>query len=397
MALEVSRQRLYELVWLHPRTTLAKELEVSDVAIRKHCVKNHVPVPPAGYWARLAHGKTAERPALPIRLPGHSDRIEIGQSSNPYWPLDRQKILEQIPEPPLILEDVDRQVAEAMKLAGRIKAFGDLSNPHPGIRRLLASEQERREAMAKNRWAFKKPRFEATHHQRQLRLFNSLAHALGKVFPRIEIYAQDQWVQGYGTQHFLNMRIGSGSINMTLEFREPGDIRAERGKSVTATTLSVESGSSDSGTQTWGDQPRSKLERQLEDIVKALFYRAEQRYRAHVQWVYENQVDRRNQVLAEIDAERLEQERKRLEVIAKRKEQLRQDILRLSNDRRVAREIREMVAELEGHPDLTSKDRKLFDEWIHQALELANQLDPMKRSIADLLASVREPAPPSAS
>ncbi|MFN7445363.1 MAG: hypothetical protein ACK5RC_09390 [Curvibacter sp.] len=49
MGKEISRQALYELVWSKPWTSLAKELGISDVAIRKHCIKVDVPVPPAGY------------------------------------------------------------------------------------------------------------------------------------------------------------------------------------------------------------------------------------------------------------------------------------------------------------------------------------------------------------
>ena len=48
-----TRSELYELIWSRPRTVLAKELGISDVAIGKHCAKGHIPGPPPGYWARL--------------------------------------------------------------------------------------------------------------------------------------------------------------------------------------------------------------------------------------------------------------------------------------------------------------------------------------------------------
>lgn len=37
--MEKSRVELYELVWLKPMTHLAKELGLSDVGLRKICVK----------------------------------------------------------------------------------------------------------------------------------------------------------------------------------------------------------------------------------------------------------------------------------------------------------------------------------------------------------------------
>jgi len=37
-----TKAELYELVWSRPRTALAKELGLSDVAIAKHCVRARV-------------------------------------------------------------------------------------------------------------------------------------------------------------------------------------------------------------------------------------------------------------------------------------------------------------------------------------------------------------------
>ena len=74
--MEKSRVELFELVWAKPMTHLAKELGLSDVGLRKICVKYGIPLPPRGYWARLQVGKQDPRPELPfennnpqIRLP----------------------------------------------------------------------------------------------------------------------------------------------------------------------------------------------------------------------------------------------------------------------------------------------------------------------------------------
>lgn len=61
-----SRRELYDLVWSKPMTHIAKSFGMSDVAMRKHCVKNSIPTPTVGYWAKLAHGKKARRPELPV-------------------------------------------------------------------------------------------------------------------------------------------------------------------------------------------------------------------------------------------------------------------------------------------------------------------------------------------
>lgn len=61
-----NRVKLYDEVWTLPLRTLSRRYGVSDVALHKTCNKLHVPLPPAGYWAKLAAGKPVElRPPLP--------------------------------------------------------------------------------------------------------------------------------------------------------------------------------------------------------------------------------------------------------------------------------------------------------------------------------------------
>lgn len=60
-----NREELYDLVWSKPFTELAKEFAISDVGLRKTCVKLEVPVPKAGHWAKVRNGKEVTRPRLP--------------------------------------------------------------------------------------------------------------------------------------------------------------------------------------------------------------------------------------------------------------------------------------------------------------------------------------------
>lgn len=60
----VERDALYREVWAEPMTTVAKRYGISDVALRKVCIKLNVPIPPAGHWAKVRHGKRVEKPAL---------------------------------------------------------------------------------------------------------------------------------------------------------------------------------------------------------------------------------------------------------------------------------------------------------------------------------------------
>jgi hypothetical protein len=73
----MNRAALYALVWERPITHVAKDFGVSDVAIRKICIKHGVPTPPLGYWAKLKHGKKVIQPPLPPIQKGQSDSINL--------------------------------------------------------------------------------------------------------------------------------------------------------------------------------------------------------------------------------------------------------------------------------------------------------------------------------
>lgn len=79
MATTISRQDLFTRVWDTPMRKLAAEFAISDVGLAKVCRKHDIPVPPVGYWAKVAHGKPTTRPLLPphavqsISFVGQSD------------------------------------------------------------------------------------------------------------------------------------------------------------------------------------------------------------------------------------------------------------------------------------------------------------------------------------
>lgn len=73
----LNRQGLYSLVWEKPVIHVAKRYGISDVALRKICKKHDVPLPPLGYWAKLAHGKKVIQPPLPPCRDGVLDRVHL--------------------------------------------------------------------------------------------------------------------------------------------------------------------------------------------------------------------------------------------------------------------------------------------------------------------------------
>lgn len=62
---ELAREDLYELVWSEAMTKIAARFQMSDVALRKRCIKHHIPMPGRGYWRRVETGALPKRIALP--------------------------------------------------------------------------------------------------------------------------------------------------------------------------------------------------------------------------------------------------------------------------------------------------------------------------------------------
>lgn len=65
VTLRYERTKLYEEIWKEPVTTVAKRYGVSDVALRKICKQLAVPLPPLGYWTKVAAGRKPPTPPLP--------------------------------------------------------------------------------------------------------------------------------------------------------------------------------------------------------------------------------------------------------------------------------------------------------------------------------------------
>src|SRR5262249_30068356 len=60
----LSRDELYRRVWANPVGSVARELGISGRGLAKICTRFELPVPPRGYWAKLAAGISAP-PASP--------------------------------------------------------------------------------------------------------------------------------------------------------------------------------------------------------------------------------------------------------------------------------------------------------------------------------------------
>jgi hypothetical protein len=114
--MKLSRKELYEIVWSKPMTTLAKEYGISDVGLAKICRRHQVPLPPRGYWAKLAAGIHVQKTHLQATKESETVFIETRKVSTDQAIKDKQ---------------LDRNGNKtAIQLIGRINVPNKLSDPH---------------------------------------------------------------------------------------------------------------------------------------------------------------------------------------------------------------------------------------------------------------------------
>jgi hypothetical protein len=78
--IELSREELYERVWSEPAAALATEFGISDRGMGKVCARFEIPVPPRGYWQRLATGQRLKKTPLPRLKTKLPSKIQIRRS-----------------------------------------------------------------------------------------------------------------------------------------------------------------------------------------------------------------------------------------------------------------------------------------------------------------------------
>lgn len=75
--MQFTRKQIYDLVWSKPLSKLAVEFGISDQGLAKACRRCNVPLPPVGYWQKLAHGKHVDQPRLENDQFGDEAIVEV--------------------------------------------------------------------------------------------------------------------------------------------------------------------------------------------------------------------------------------------------------------------------------------------------------------------------------
>lgn len=141
-----SRLALYDLVWSRPRTTIARELGVSDVWIGKQCRAMNVPVPPRGYWTHLAAGaKTRRKYVRPPLTYTMAERIEEDHlaAAHGLQGFDARDLAQPVPDAPVFSERLEQAVDRYAALASGPSREPRPAGRHPVVRQLLEEDQRR--------------------------------------------------------------------------------------------------------------------------------------------------------------------------------------------------------------------------------------------------------------
>ncbi|MBX9468070.1 MAG: hypothetical protein KL839_09535 [Rhizobium sp.] len=120
--MEKTREEIYQLVWSTPLNKLGSQFGVSGQTLANVCRRFDIPVPPVGYWQKLAFGKAVERPELPTETADGGFVVSLGP---------------KLPRPALAAKSAEvREVEPAA-----VESVQSASPPHPivaSIRKRLA-------------------------------------------------------------------------------------------------------------------------------------------------------------------------------------------------------------------------------------------------------------------
>lgn len=381
MSQTFTRQELFDLVWSEPMKTLAGRFELSDVGLAKACKKANIPRPPRGYWAKLAAGKKVARSALPTRGPGMFDEIEIGGGRYGYHRSHSEnEILNANVQPP-VFDDSIEEVAERVKATiPRVTVPRFHERAHRQIRRLLDADEERRQKQLASRFpsSWDDPLFDDAFETRRLRVLNAIITALEKADMKPS-------VQG---RYARNLSVGINDINVqfTLDATTQKDDPFRdasihtRGSSNILKFQILSWGPSSSVRMSWEDKDKTKLESYLTDIVVELIVSGERQYRKSRQGLYEWMVERKANLLEEIQKRKEEAERKERENLAALEKARVDQLLGDAAAFRQAADIRAFVADVEARfatGDVSVSQGEL-EAWHTWALAQAERIDPVR-------------------
>ncbi|MBX3549071.1 MAG: hypothetical protein KIT15_12355 [Xanthobacteraceae bacterium] len=368
MEREFTRFELYELVWSQPMTALSAEVGISSVALAKHCKKLNVPVPGRGYWARIAAGQPIDKPALPLRFPGASDRT----GGDPYRIYSFNRVEEYaemaIPPEPIFEEEIPALRQRVSKLVGRVRHARDFQSVHPLVARHLEHDEERRADYKRSPISLYQPKYDGGIERRRLLIINTLFQAAARLGCRASM-STSRYVDYYGSDRQLGLKIAESYVGFTIEPLK------SKNKGRESLSLSFTRSSTGDEKSLWSDED-GRLESKLTEILIEMLVTAEVSYRrsliAKRQWL----IDRKAEAQAELVRRQIQAEQEARE----REERLaRERVGRLLTQAKMierADRIRTYATVIVSRADRINAPAEQVAQWAAWARQEADRIDP---------------------
>ena len=373
----LTRQEMYDLVWSKPMTQLAAEFELSDVGLRKICKAAKVPTPGLGYWAKLANGKKVIKTELPTLYPFQSQFLHIGGGSRSRYgyfdepeKTDDELAQMELPPPPKFDETIDEVRLKIEALVPLIPIPKSISKPHPITERLLGYDAD----IAKEKYCFYKPRYQHPAGLRLLSALNSFFTYFEKLGFRVKVHGprtQSMSVDMDGSYHYFRFVCFDDGNHFYRRKSSPGKAYGF-------------SWTSDQDRMSENKDYREYVDitpEILRDLAIELLMGIEERNRSNIEWLYQRQVDKKNEAIANIA------ERKAKATLRRKQETDRiiENRLRLMSqalkDIRRAEKIQELIDALDKKVKTASKEIPGYKKWRAWAIHQVNSTDPRNMSI----------------
>lgn len=356
----LSRKELYELVWKESMLSLSKRFDISDVGLRKICLRMEVPVPPAGYWVKIQFGKKVKQARLSTQHKGEETvqlRFRDENSATSKSNLARStRILEVENDSKLILQ-VPEKLAKPDPLVLSSKSI--LSKQKPDTYNYIGTVSCSYEALD--------IRVAKDNIERALIFFDTLIKSLKARGHSVEIKNRKTLaiVKGHDFEMFLREKMRKESVQDGTWSRQ---VFYPKG------ILALQIGG------WYGREYKDgsvKLEEQLAKIIAGLELSAEQR--TQQQLAFEKAAAKRKE--RERLAKELE-ERKQQDLLNFKK------LLTDSERWHKAENLRRYIQEVENRAEKNQSPSAENFEWIEWAKRKADWYDPFIESLDELLTDV---------
>lgn len=354
--LRLTRTELHQLVWTKPVIHLATEYGLSDVGLAKACRRHDIPLPPVGYWAKVAAGQQMPAP----KLRGNGEEI-VEFSGSPS--------LRKTPLSPTLKASLNEALA-SRALSGEPVDVATLAR----WTRKTARALERRPDQGG--WIHGKAdtfsvRISPDTKERVIRILNEIETALSSAGVEWEQSEKHHCAVGKLLDQTLAFDISESATRTEHIKKHPlYDWRNEKSYTYDFSgDLTLRIAGWYDGRKSWADGKTQRLEEKLSQVIEgflaaaeAMRRKTEEQAEQHRKWAEEAEI------------------RRQMEIAERKEREFLEAALKEANTWQQANQLRQYVQHL--RETIATNKIELTEyghEWLRQAEAAAERLDPTKQ------------------